>query len=152
MRLIVANQTLGGSELDREIRARIERGEGRFYILVPMIEPEYETSVWAAADAGFAIPPPEEEVAEALEEAQRRSEQRLRRIIDKIEHAGGEAEGEVGPTDPFEAVRGVLDRMSFEEILLSTLPAGISRWLKLDLPSRIGRATDIPVTTIIAED
>lgn len=36
------------------------------------------------------------------------------------------------------------------EVIVSTLPAGISRWLKLDLASRIARMSDVPVTTVEA--
>lgn len=154
MRLIVANQTLGGERLASEIRERIARGEDRFYIVVPMIAPQYETQIWAVADAGFAMLPPEppkEEMAEALDEAEHRSAHRLARMIAQIQAAGGAAEGEVGPTDPVRAVRDVLERFSFEEVIVSTLPSGISRWLKLDLPSRIGRLTETPVTTVEAE-
>lgn len=152
MRLIVANQTLGGARLDEAVRERIERGAGEFYILVPMIEPQYETQVWAVADAVFAFPPAEEEVEEAQEEARRRSEHRLAGMLERIDAVGGSAEGEIGASDPFEAVRDLLGRRSFDEIIVSTLPPGISRWLKLDLPSRIARCTEIPVTTIEAEE
>jgi hypothetical protein len=154
MRLIVANQTLGGERLASEIRERIARGQDRFYIVVPMIAPQSETQIWAVADAGFAIlppEPPEEEMAEARGEAERRSSYRLARMIAQIESAGGVADGEVGPSDPVRAVRDVLERRTFEEVIVSTLPAGISRWLKLDLPSRIGRLTGTPVTTVEAE-
>ena len=41
--------------------------------------------------------------------------------------------------------------MNVDAVIVSTLPAGVSRWLKMDLPSRIDRMTDAPVTTIEAE-
>lgn len=151
MRLIVANQTLGGTRLQRTIRERIAEGHRAFYIVVPLVEPRFETQVWAAGDVSFVLPPLEEEVAEALETAQRRSQRRLDRMVEKIESAGGAAEGEVGASDPVEAVEAVLRRGRFDEIIVSTLPAGISRWLRLDLPSRVARMTDIPVTTVEAE-
>jgi hypothetical protein len=146
--LIVANQTLGGRSLDEEIRDRISRGDPEFHILVPMIAPELEAVAWGAAEIGFILPPPSED---AVDQARRRSEHRLQIIIERIRHLGGDAHGEVGDTDPFQAVRDVLERERFEEILVSTLPAGISRWLKMDLPSRVCRITDIPVTVVEAE-
>ena len=48
-------QTLGGAELARVIRTRIEAGHGQFYVLVPMIRPEFEAS-WMPADAAFGLP------------------------------------------------------------------------------------------------
>lgn len=147
-RMIVANQTLGGEHLQAVIQERIDRGEGDFYIVVPMIEPEAEAVAWGAAEIGFIVLPPG---ADAMEEARRRSEHRLEAIVGRIERAGGTATGEVGDHDPAAAVRRVLEQQSFDELIISTLPAGLSRWLKMDLPSRISRMTDIPVTVVEAE-
>jgi hypothetical protein len=171
--LIVANQTLGGAKLDRAIRDHIERGETQFYIVVPMTPPEHEAVAWSG---GFALGrsmshpyvvapnegvPPEQAAREMeaaarrreaqLDEARGRAEDRLGQMIDKIRSAGGEAEGEVGDADPAAAVQHVLDDRSFDGIIVSTLPAGISRWLKMDLSSRVSRMTDARVTTIEAE-
>jgi hypothetical protein len=171
--LIVANQTLGGAKLDRAIREHIERGETRFYIVVPMTPPEHEAPSWSGGFAlgrsmshPYVVAPnegvsPEQaarEMEEAarrrearLDEARRRADDRLGQMIDKIRSAGGEAEGEVGDTDPAAAVERVLNDRSFDGIIVSTLPAGISRWLKMDLSSRVARMTDAPVTTVEAE-
>lgn len=171
--LIVANQTLGGAKLDRAVRDHIERGETQFYIVVPMTLPEHEAPAWSG---GFALGrsgsypyvvgpdegmPPEQAAREMeeharrrealLDEARRRAEDRLGQMIDKIRAAGGEAQGEVGDSDPAAAVETILEDRSFDGIIVSTLPAGISRWLKMDLSSRVSRMTDAPVTTIEAE-
>ena len=37
-----------------------------------------------------------------------------------------------------------------DEIILSTLPPGISRWLKKDLPHRVEQRFALPVTTVIS--
>ncbi|MBW3562977.1 MAG: hypothetical protein KY437_10830 [Actinobacteria bacterium] len=72
-------------------------------------------------------------------------------MIDKIESLDGEADGEVGATDPVDAVKSVLERETFNEVIISTLPVGLSRWLKMDLPSRVERMVDCPVTTVEAQ-
>lgn len=149
--LIVANQTLGGVALQRKVAERIEHGEGRFYVVVPMVEPEREVVNWAPQDPMFGVPVHTEVSEDALEEARDRSEHRLRTMIEKIFTLGGDADGEVGDTDPVRAVESVLDREVFDEVLVSTLPAGLSRWIKMDLPSRIDRMTDCPVTTVEAD-
>ena len=161
--LIVANQTLGGDALDRAVADCIGRDVTRFYVVVPTTPVEHESTAWAG---GFALAEggwvPEEAVA-ALEEDQRRREEardeareraylRLELMLDKIGSMGGEAEGEVGAEDPLAATRTVLEREPpFDEVIVSTLPSGLSRWLKLDLPNRIARLTDALVTTIEAE-
>jgi hypothetical protein len=151
--LIVANQTLGGAELERAISERIAAGRRRCYVLVPMTPPQYEVIGWAVADAGFAVPPTaSEDLAASVEVARQRSEHRLERMLDKVRALGGDVDGEIGDSDPAEAVKRLLERRDFDEILVSTLPAGLSRWLKLDLPSRIARLTEIPVSTVEATD
>lgn len=149
--LIVANQTLGGKELEDRIQARIEGSHGRFYVIVPMIEPELEADAWVPADPAFGISGVRSGATEAIDEARQRSQHRLDRMIDKIRALGGEAEGEVVGPDPLQAVEDILERDSFAEIVVSTLPAGISRWVKMDLPSRIARRADVPVVTVEAE-
>lgn len=148
--LIVANQTLGGAELEEKVRDRIEHGEGRFYVVVPMVEPENEVGTGMRPDSRLPAPAGPESDTDALEQARERSEHRLRAMVDKITALGGEADGEVGTTDPFKAVEAVLDREAFDEVIISTLPAGISRWVKLDLASRVDRKAQCLVTTVEA--
>ena len=54
----------------------------------------------------------------------------------RLREAGAEATGEIGDPDPITAIANVLARGSFDEIILSTLPANLSKWLGMDLPSR----------------
>lgn len=160
--LVVANQTLGGEALDGSIRDCLGRGRQVFYIVVPMTRVEHEAAGWgggfgmgegASPEMARAAMEESARLREAeLTEARLRAERRLDLMIDKIRSMGGQAAGEVGTDDPLEATRAVLEReAAFDEIIVSTLPAGLSRWLKMDLPNRISRLTDAPVTTIEAE-
>lgn len=149
--LVVANQTLGGVELERAIARRTRGGDGRFFVLVPMIEPQLEATSWEPDDPLFGVPAQSGTAVDAIELAHRRSRHRLGAIIGKIAGLGGRAEGEVGQVDPFAAVQDVLEREAFDEIIISTLPAGVSRWVRMDLPSRVERLVDCPVVTVEAE-
>jgi hypothetical protein len=85
----------------------------------------------------------------AVAEVRRRAWQRLDEMIVSIRTAGGQAGGEVGVADPVQATKAVLERRgAFDEIIVSTLPAGASRWVKRDVPHRIAGLTDVPVTTV----
>lgn len=150
--LLVANQTLGGAELDTVLRERIDRGEARFVVLVPATEPELETDLWMPADPLFTLPPVISLAdSDALREARERSERRLDRIVGHIRELGGVAEGRIGAHDPLTAVAEVVEAETFDEVIVSTLPPGISRWLKMDLPSRIDRMVTAPVIVVEAE-
>jgi hypothetical protein len=66
------------------------------------------------------------------------------------EAAGGHVEGIVGDNDPFAAVEQALEGGGFDEIIISTLPARVSHWLRRDLPHRV-EALGLPVTVVTAK-
>ncbi len=63
------------------------------------------------------------------------------------EAAGSPVEGIVGAPDPNTAVNDAINLRGFDEIIISTLPARLSRWLRLDLPHKVSGA-GLPVTTV----
>ena len=158
--LIVANQTLGGEALDRAIRDCIGRGITSFFVVVPLIAVDDEVDEWAGGFGSGAWAVPDDATdrhgtapddAEASEERQR-AQHRLALILARIHPLEVEADGEVATDDPLEATRDCWDRQGpFDVIIVSTLPRGLSRWLKMDLPSRVDALSDAPVTTIEAE-
>lgn len=158
--LIVANQTLGSEKLDRTVRARIERGDSSFYVLVPMTPPHHESG-WTggfvpyegmSADEARAWFEQDNERRQAMMDAARNlAEQRLTQMTQAIEGAGARADGTVCDADPLVAVKETMAEHSYSEVIISTLPARLSRWLKMDLPSRVARISSAPVTTIEAE-
>jgi hypothetical protein len=121
--LIVAHRTAATPPLIEEVRRRSSEGACRFTLLVPrpFWDPDTEES---AITLELAIP--------LLDEA-----------------AGHHVEGLIGDTDPFVAVSGVLANDEFDEVIISTLPTRVSRWLHLDLPARVQRL-GLPVTVITA--
>jgi GABA permease len=54
----------------------------------------------------------------------------------------------VGDHDPVHAVETVTRERQFDEIIVSTLPERMSRWLHRDLPRRLEHKTGLPVTHI----
>jgi len=74
----------------------------------------------------------------------------LELAIPLLEEAAGEhVEGMVGDTDPLVAVRDAVERLGFDEVIVSTLPARVSHWLRRDLPSRV-QQLGLPVTVVTA--
>ena len=77
---------------------------------------------------------------------------RLREAVMELRNVGCPAEGELAQPDPVKAVHRRLRLQEFDEIIVSTLPRRISRWLHMDLPSRLERSIPLPITTLIGKD
>jgi hypothetical protein len=123
--LVVANVTADAPELLDRMRARAVRSECEFTLLVP-------------APAGGLSG---REAARA----------RLADALARMRAEGLQVDGRVGDHDPIAAVYDAWDPRTFDEVIVSTLPTSISKWLQVDLPRRIQRLTDATVTHVIAE-
>ena len=66
------------------------------------------------------------------------------------EAVGHRVEAVIGNSDPVEAVRELVAAKGVNEVIVSTLPVRVSRWLNRDVPSRL-RALGLPVTVVTAE-
>jgi hypothetical protein len=64
---------------------------------------------------------------------------------------GIEGTGEVGDADPFNAVLDVVGERHIDELIVSTLPAAASGWLRRDLIERLEEATGKPVRHIVQD-
>jgi GABA permease len=77
---------------------------------------------------------------------------RLEAALARMKEAGLEhVDGSVGDPDPVVAVMDVWDPMKFDEVIVSTLPTGSSRWLGLDLPHRLEKLTSVPVRHVVSQ-
>ncbi|HEX3278855.1 MAG TPA: hypothetical protein VHR40_10055 [Thermoleophilaceae bacterium] len=80
------------------------------------------------------------------------TEARLERALEKWRAAGlDNVSGRTGDTDPIVATMEAWDPMQFDEILVSTLPTGSSRWMGLDLPRRLQKLTSVPVRHVVSQ-
>lgn len=155
--LIVANETLGATELLEAVRERIEEDDCSVHVVVPATgttqEPGAATGV-IASGAPSSLPAAEPGVRRSDPIAAReRAFERMKRATGRIEDMGATAvDGEVGDPDPLVAVDHAMENAGpFDEIIVSTLPVSISRWIRMDLASRLQRHHDVPVTHVEAE-
>lgn len=121
--LVVANVTACSDELCEQLAERAAREPATFTLLVP------------ATGAGGGRIKARETVAHAVE---------------RLREAGLQADGHVGDADPIIAVTEVWDPRRYDEIVVSTLPIGSSKWLHAGLPERIFKVTGVPVTHIVS--
>jgi hypothetical protein len=122
--LVVANVTAASDELLQTLQTAGAQGRASFTLIVP------------ATPFGGG-----REAAEA----------KLDKALQRLRAEGVEIEGEVGAADPIVAVTDVWDPKRFDEIIVSTLPMSVSKWLRAGLPERIARLTDAPVRHIVSQ-
>jgi hypothetical protein len=77
--------------------------------------------------------------------------QQLQNALEKCADAGLQAQGAIGHGDPLIAVTDAWDPKRHDEIIVSTLPMRLSKWMHAGLPERIGKLTGAPVTHVVAE-
>jgi GABA permease len=145
--LIVANQTLESDELAQAIRERAAAGPSEFWVVAPatavkdLAGRSMPTTPMPVMGGALSIPA---SPAEARGLAQDKLDSALRPLA----AAGVSIEGDVGDSDPMRAVETALRDRKFDEIIVSTLPARLSRWLRGDFPRRVEQKFGIPVTHV----
>lgn len=125
--LVVANKTAESPDL---LEAMKRKGTEHEYVLVV---PAGEGALEKAADP---------------DAAREHTLPHMQAALEKMRGAGFKVEGSVGDTDPGAAVQDACNFDSFDEIIISTLPLKVSKWIRMDLPSKAERATGLPVTHI----
>jgi hypothetical protein len=125
--LVLANRTADSTELHQQLLARHSQGQ----IVVTMLAP----AIWEVQDPHGGT-----------ESAWRR----LRAAQKRLQAGGIEVSCVIGDPDPMTAFEREWRRGHYDEIIVSTLPRFLSRWLQIDLPHRIGHAAGVPVTHVIA--
>lgn len=134
--LVVAHKTLVGPDLLELVEERMRSEPCDFHLVVPAVHPSghpwTEGEITAAAEA---------------------------RLAEGLEHfrgIGATVTGEAADVNPVNAVEDAMranddsGRPPFEAIIVSTLPHGPSRWLHLDVVSRIRKQVRIPVIHVEA--
>ncbi len=140
--LIVANQTLGGQDLLEHVRGRTDAGETAYTLLVPATARADRHLDHRVPGLNAPLDTEDDDFAEARK--------RLDHGLDSLRSLGVSVDGTVGDPDPIKAIQEVLARHEVDEIVVSTLPSGISRWLRQDLPHKVERKFELPVTVVTA--
>ncbi len=132
--LVVAHKTAATQPLLDAVRERAGQGPATFTLLVP--NPAH--GLHRVVDAQDLDA---DEAREVLD-----------RALPKLtEAAGSEVQGMIGDPDPSAAVQDAINLRGFDEIIISTLSPKLSRWLHLDLPSKVS-GMGLPVTTVTPAD
>src|SRR3954463_5274734 len=130
--LVLANETIGGGQLLDAVRERNARDEARFFVVVPQSRPRHGNVVYDDVVHDSA-------------------QVRVDLALAFMREEGIEGSGEVGDADPFNAVMDVLRERRIDEIIVSTLPAASSGWLRRDLIERLQESSGRPVHHIVQD-
>jgi hypothetical protein len=84
--------------------------------------------------------------------AARQARARLTQLVDRARAAGLICAGMIGDPDPYTAVMNAVQFFRVDDIVISTLPATRSGWMRADLIERVRRATNKPVEHVEASD
>ena len=131
--LVVANRTADCEELQQALKERAEKEDGvKFTLVVPSAH-------------GFAkAANPDGGVAD--------SQQHVDNAVRQLREVGLEVEGRLGDPDPVAAVQDAANADSYDEVIVSTLPTHLSKWLHLDLPRKAAHATGLPVQHVVGSE
>jgi hypothetical protein len=129
--LVIAHHTAATTPLIEAIRERAQQGPAKFHLVVPR-QPHGMHKVVDPQDAG-------EDIAQGV----------LADALPKLTDAAGhEVTGSIGDAEPLMAIEDAVNLGGFDEIIISTHPHGISRWIKMDLISK-ARGLGLPVTHVL---
>jgi GNAT superfamily N-acetyltransferase len=125
--LVVANRTAASPALLEALTGRAEELERHVFIFV------------VPQEGGQGV-------------AARQARARLTQMIDRARAAGLICAGMIADPDPYNAVMNALQFFRVDDIVISTLPATRSGWLRADLIERVRRASNKPVEHVEAPE
>jgi hypothetical protein len=131
--LVIANETVGGGPLRRQIE---ERSSG------------YETSVLVVSPA---LNSPLRHWASDEDPAREAARRRLEASLQRLRENGIEADGEVGDADPLQAIEDAVRTFGPDEIIISTHPEGRSHWLERGVVTGARERFAVPITHVVVD-
>jgi hypothetical protein len=131
--LVVANRTAASDELLEAVVRRVEKGPAEFFLVVPATP---RGASWMTdMNAGTVA-----------------AEESLQGALARWQGVGIECMGRCGDPDALAAASDAVNDGEFDEVIVSTLPKHLSKWLHLDLPHKVAHATGLPTEHVTAHE
>jgi GABA permease len=131
--LVVANRTATSDELLEALVKRVEQGPAEFFLVVPATP---RGASWMTdMNAGTVA-----------------AEESMQAALARWQDVGIECMGRMGDPDPLAAATDAMNDGEFDEVIVSTLPKHLSKWLHLDLPHKVAHATGLPTEHVSAHE
>jgi membrane protein implicated in regulation of membrane protease activity len=131
--LVIANETVGGEKLRDEIRRRSENYREHVLVVCPALNSPLRH--WASDD----------------DAARAKAQDRLDASLARLSEAGLEARGEVGDSEPLQAMEDAMRTFGADEIIISTHPEGRSNWLEKGVVTGARERFAVPITHVVVD-
>jgi hypothetical protein len=131
--LVVANETLRGKALRAEIAHRASGRGSEVRVICPALNTKIK--YWVSDE----------------DEARLQAQERLDAVIAQLAREGVEAQGDIGDSDPVQAVEDALRLFPADEVIISTHPHGRSNWLEQDVVGRARERFGLPITHVVVD-
>jgi membrane protein implicated in regulation of membrane protease activity len=131
--LVVANETVAGRALRKEIVHRARGADTEILVVVPALNTRLRH--WTSDE----------------DRARAEARERVERSLAALREAGIEARGEVGDSDPIQAIEDALRTFGADEIIISTHPPGRSNWLERNVIDRARETYGCPIAHVVVD-
>jgi hypothetical protein len=131
--LVVANETVGGRALRDLIHERTQDVRGEVFVVTPALNSPLRH--WTSDE----------------DDARAAAQDRLDASLERLQSLGVEALGEVGDSDPLQAIEDALRTFGPDEIVISTHPEGRSHWLERGVVDKARERFAVPITHVVVD-
>jgi nucleotide-binding universal stress UspA family protein len=131
--LVIANETVGGEKLREEISKHTEGIHEHVLVVCPALNSPLRH--WMSDE----------------DPARAKAQERLERSLARLREAGIDAQGEVGDSDPLQAIEDALRTFGADEVIISTHPEGRSNWLERGIVSGARERFNLPITHVVVD-
>jgi nucleotide-binding universal stress UspA family protein len=131
--LVAANETLLGKALHDEITHRAHGRPTEVRVICPALNTKIK--YWISDE----------------DEARRQAQERLDAVLAQLAREGVEARGDIGDSDPVQAIEDALRLFPADEVIVSTHPHGRSNWLEQNVVGRARERFPVPITHVVVD-
>ena len=131
---MLANETLGGEALRREIAHRMAGGDAEVFVVCPALNVS-KIKHWVSDE----------------DAARREAQERLDDVVGRLAREGVPVKGDIGDADPIQAMEDALRLFPAQEAIISTHPPGRSNWLERDVVERARERFALPVSHVVVD-
>ena len=131
--LVIANETVTGAALRREIQSAAEDYRSHVLVVCPALNSALKH--WMSDD----------------DQARAVAQDRLDRSLGELSRIGIDARGEIGDPDPLQAIEDALRTFGADVVIISTHPEGRSNWLERGVVSEARQRFALPLVHVVVD-